>query len=238
MGPMCFGAMAAGENPAVGGVGGTRVSAGLRTDGLAEFKPMKYGFFVHYVWGGDGHNATVGRTGKVPASFDELADGFDVAGFANDLAAWQVEYVILTAWHANINPLFPSATMGKWGLAKHVCKRDLLGEVIRALKTKGVKVIFYTHPRDGHDLLGDDRIKTGWGVGGGVDPDPATFERKKWNDFTNELYAELVDRYGKDLMGLYLDEGSPYGDSGKVVDYLRLRDTIKSRGTREWRPFP
>jgi len=199
------------------------------TDGLADFKPMKYGFFVHYVWGGDCGGLTVDRTGKVPANFDALVDGFDVAGFANDLSAWQVEYVILTAWHANINPLFPSATMKKWGLDKHVCKRDLLGEVIRALKIKGIKVIFYTHPRDGHDLRGDDRVKTGWGLGGGVDPDVAKFERKKWNDFTNELYGELVDRYGKDITGLYLDEGSPYGDSEKVVDYPRLRDTIKSR---------
>jgi hypothetical protein len=37
----------------------------------------------------------------------------------------------------------------------------------------------------------------------------------------------LVSRYGKDIQGLYLDEGSSAGDSHRVVDYPRLRGTIK-----------
>jgi Alpha-L-fucosidase len=195
-----------------------------------DFLKTKYGFFVHYVWGGKGRSGSIDSSGRQPDSFDMLADAFDVVGFANDMAAWQVEYVVFTAWHANINPLFPSETMKKWGMPDHTCKRDLIGEMIKALKAKGIPVVLYTHPRVGHDLYGEDRVKTGWGMNSsGVDPDWNQFDYQKWNDFTNDLYAELVDRYGKDITGLFLDEGSESGNSHRVVDYPRLRQTIKSR---------
>lgn len=196
-----------------------------------DFLKSKYGFFVHYVWAGGG-GLTLKRDGTPPASFEELANGFDAKGFANDMEAWGVEYVIFTAWHANINPLFPSETMRKWGMANHTCERDVLRDLIDACKAKGIPVVLYTHPRDGHDLHGEDRIRTGWGAAKGIhpgDPDWKEFDYGKWNDFTNELYAELVDRYGKDITGLFLDEGSAAGDSHRVVDYPRLRETIKSR---------
>jgi hypothetical protein len=195
-----------------------------------DFLQTKYGFFVHYVWAGKGGGLTIDRNGNQPASIDAFADAFDVEGFANDMAAWQVEYVLFTAWHANINPLFPSETMKKWDLPGHACKRDLIGDVIKALKAKGIPVVLYTHPRDGHDLHGEERVKTGWGKDGkGGDPDWNKFDYQKWNDFTNDLYAEIVTRYGKDITGLFLDEGSSAGDSHRVVDYPRLRETIKSR---------
>lgn len=205
-------------------------TAPAQADPDADFLKSKYGFFVHYVWAGKFGKLTIDRNGNSPASFDELANAFDVEGFANDMASWEVEYVLFTAWHANINPLFPSETMKKWGLPDHACKRDLIGEVIQALKARDIDVILYTHPRDGHDLRGDERIKTGWGVGGtGADPDWNQFDYQKWNDFTNDLYAELVERYGKDISGLFLDEGSSAGDSHRVVDYPRLRRTIKAK---------
>ena len=118
--------------------------------------------------------------------------------------------------------------MKKWGMENHTCKRDLLRDVITACKAKGIKVMFYTHPRDGHDLAPEDQLKTGWGGPNGTDPDWAKFDRKKWNDFTNELYQELIARYGKDIIGIFSDEGSGAGDSWRVVDYPRLRRTVKS----------
>jgi len=199
------------------------------THGVTEFLKTKYGFFVHYVWGGEQKGSlTVDRAGKQPASFDELADAFDVDRFAKDLESWGVEYVILTAWHYNINPLFPSETMKKWGLEKHRCKRDLIRDVITACKAKGIRVMLYTHPRDGHDLGPEDQLKTGWGGPNGVDPKWENFDRKKWNDFTCELYQELITRYGHDIIGIFSDEGSAAGDSYRVVDYPRLRRTVKS----------
>ncbi len=198
--------------------------------GMTDFLTKKYGFFVHFVWGGrPGTQFTRDRAGHQPATFDELANAFDVEGFAADLDRWGVEYVILTAWHYNINPLFPSATMRKWGREAHACQRDVLRDVIRACKAKGIAVMLYTHPRDGHDLELPDQLRTGWGGPNGTDPKWDAFDRTKWNDFTNDLYAELIDRYGNDIIGIYSDEGSGAGDSYRVVDYPRLRQTVKSR---------
>lgn len=200
------------------------------TPGMTDFLTTKYGFFVHYVWGGkQGTQFTRDRDGRQPATFDELANAFDAKGLANDLDRWGVEYLILTAWHYNINPLFPSATMRKWGMEKHACKRDVLRDVIIACEAKGIRVMLYTHPRDGHDLQPEDQLKTGWGGPNGTDPKWDSFDRNKWNDFTNELYGELIDRYGNDIIGIYSDEGSGAGDSYRVVDYPRLRQTVKSR---------
>lgn len=197
--------------------------------GSTDFLKSKYGFFVTYVWGGSQDKPyTCDRDGNRPATFDKLANDFDVPGLARDLKKWGVEYVIFSVWHYNINPLFPSETMKKWGMENHTCKRDLVGDVIAACKAKGIQVMLYVHPRDGHDLSPEDQVKTGWGGTNGNDPDWAKFDRKKWNDFTNELYQEVVTRYGNDIIGIFSDEGSVEGDSYRVIDYPRLRRTVKS----------
>ena len=205
----------------------TNALAGAPNDGLANLRRMKYGLFVHYVWGGSAYTVTVNSDGSRPAGINDVADRFDAAGFANDLALMQVEYVIFTAWHANINLLGPSATMDQW-IPGHTTQRDMLGDMINAVKAKGIRVLLYTHPRDGHDLSLADQVATGWGgPGSGANPDWNLFDRQKWNDFINDVYGELVDRYGSQIDGLYLDEGSAAGDSYRVVDYPRLRQTIK-----------
>jgi alpha-L-fucosidase len=194
----------------------------------ADYRAMKYGFFVHYVWGGDAYSVTVNKDGSKPAGIDDVADRFDAEGFARDLQAMDVEYVLFTAWHANMNVLYPSKVMDKW-MPGHSSKRDLIGDMIKACKAKGVQVLLYTHPRDGHDFNDADMAKTGWHRGQGSNPDFDKFDKAKWNDFINEAYAELVERYGNDILGLYLDEGSGAADSYRVVDYPRLRKTITAK---------
>lgn len=194
----------------------------------ANFRSMKYGFFVHYVWGGEAYSATVNKDGSMPAGIDDLANRFDAEGFARDVAAMGVEYVLFTAWHADMNVLYPSQVMEKWRPG-HSAKRDLIGDMIKACKAKGVRVLLYTHPRDGHDFTDADMAKTGWHRGEGSNPDFNKWDKAKWNDFINESYAELVDRYGDDILGLYLDEGSGAADSDRVVDYPRLRKTITAK---------
>ena len=164
----------------------------------------------------------------MPTNLDDLANRFDAERFANDVASMGVEYVLFTAWHANMNLLYPSRAMEKW-MPGHSAKRDLIGDMIKACKAKGVQVLLYTHPRDGHDFMAPDQARTGWAESGSPNPDWAKFDKEKWNHFINDIYGELVDRYGNDLLGLYLDEGSGAADSYKVVDYPRLRKTITSR---------
>lgn len=213
------------------GTGSLVVSAGYSnspwpgmSDGISSFRRMKYGYFVHYVFGG-----TRKSDGNWPTDANDMANRFDATGFAEDLQSIGVEYVIFTAWHYNVVCLWPSAAMEQW-MPGHTVNRDLLGDLLDAVKAKGIRVLFYTHPRDGHDMNTADQITTGWGPGSGsYDPDWNQFDRAKWNDFINDIYADLIDRYGSRIDGLFIDEGSPYGDSWRVVDYPRLRQTIKSR---------
>jgi hypothetical protein len=187
-------------------------------NGIQHFPRMKYGFFVHYVWGGSAYLATINRDGSVPDSLDDLAKRFDAIAFAEDLASMRVEYVIFTAWHANMNCLWPSAKMNQW-LPGHASGRDVLRDMITAVRAKGIRVILYTHPRDGHDLTATEQAATGWG--------PA-FDYTKWNNFINDIYGDLISRYGNDIEGLYIDEG---GTNSAYVDYARLRNTIKAGNT-------
>ena len=196
--------------------------------GMAEFQKMKYGFFAHYVWGGSAYTVTVNRNGRKPASLDTLANDFNAEEFADDLAAMKVEYVVFTAFHANMNTLYPSKVMDKW-LPGHSSQRDLVGDMIKACKAKNIPVLFYTHPRDGHDFNAQEQARTGWAAGQSPNPDFDKWDKTKWNDFINEVYSELVDRYGDEILGLYLDEGSSAADSYRVVDYPRLRRTITAR---------
>ena len=195
------------------------------SDGVSSFRRMKYGYFVHYVFGGVRKS-----DGNWPSDANDLADRFDAEGFANDLQSMGVEYLIFTAWHYNVVCLWPSAVMNQW-MPGHTVNRDLLSDLLDAVKAKGIRVLFYTHPRDGHDMNTADQITTGWGPGipGDYNPDWSQFDRQKWNDFINDIYADLIDRYGSRIDGLFIDEGSPLGDSWRVVDYPRLRQTIKSR---------
>ena len=190
-----------------------------------NFKSMKYGMFIHYIAG-----AAYRPDGTVPSSVDEQVNGFDAVGFANDLVSFGVEYIIFTAWHFNMVCLYPSKKMNAW-IPGHCVQRDLIGEMITAVRAKGIRVLLYTHPRDGHDFNEADAIATGWGHDRAAfkpNPNPSSFDFKKWNDFINDIYEEFVQKYGAVIDGIYLDEGSEAGDSEWVVDYPRLRDTIKN----------
>ena len=187
---------------------------------------QKYGLFVHYVPG-----LTTDKSGVVINDINQLASQFDAQSFANDVASFGVQYVKFTAWHKGMYPLYPSAKMTTWRGTNTSASIDLIGQMIDAVRTKGIAVMLYTHPRDGHDMSSVDQNATGWGTGAGSNPnpDPATFNFSRWNDFINDIYGELLDRYGSRISGIYLDEGDASGQSYNVVDYPRLRATIKLR---------
>lgn len=191
------------------------------------FELLKYGMFVHYV-----HGLNKFSDGRRPRDINESMDAFDVQGFADDIARSRAQYLIFTAWHFDAIPLYPSAVTARYR-GKPQPRRDLLGEVIDAVNARGVKMILYTHPRDGHDFSPADRAATGWS--GGDKPDGG-FDRTKWNDYIRDLYTELADRYACRLYGFYTDGLGPYDGRNaaverntQVVDYLMIRDIMKSR---------
>ena len=157
------------------------------------FKKRKYGLFVHFV-----HGISCNADGSQPSTVDETVNNFDANAFADIVASMGVEYLIFTAWHWRAIPLYPSKVTEKYR-GKICPSRDLLGEIINAVTSRGIDMILYTHPRDGHDFPPEDMIACGWGKNENETssaPDKDTFDNKKWNEYTLSLYAEVMERYG------------------------------------------
>ena len=171
-----------------------------------RWKRMKYGFFVHFVNDGNGHT-TLNMDGSPNGGADYLADTFDAAGFADDIASMGVEYLIFTAWHSNFHPLFNSAAVERVPAHERprikTPKTDLLGKVTAAVRAKGIRVLFYCHP--GQQLF--------WG--------------EEWNRFTEEIHGEMIDRY--DIDGFFVDENDPGGNSDIHIDFHRMERSIRWR---------
>ena len=91
---------------------------------------------------------------------NQLASQFDAQSFANDVASFGVQYVKFTAWHKGMYPLYPSAKMTTWRGTNISASIDLIGQMIDAVRTKGIAVMLYTHPRDGHDMSSVDQNAT------------------------------------------------------------------------------
>jgi autotransporter-associated beta strand protein len=199
------------ESPAFSGSGVVTV-ANTGISNMERWKSMKHGFFVHYVW--DGTNGPMRPDGSRPTSIDDTANSFDAPGFADDMAAMGVEYVIFTAWQANFFPLFPSSAMNKYHSGR-TPTRDMVGDMITAVRAKGIRVLLYTHPYQPIKYLGTY---------------PNQYADLEWNDnLINDVYAELVDRYGDRIDGLFVDENFWQGNQDEYVNYDRLSDTIRRR---------
>lgn len=158
-----------------------------------RFKTLKYGVFSHYNYWSSG-------TGDV----NDAANAFNAEQYASDLATAGVQYVVWTAWHGNMFPMFPSQAAAKYGYGSRCSTRDTVSDMIDAVKARGIRVFLYTHPYQ-----------------------PLTTDLAHHNNFINELYAETVDRYGSRIDGLWIDENQVNSDQDSLVDYKRLMATIK-----------
>jgi len=221
------------------------LSAHAATDSaLRVWRDMKYGLFVHYVYGGEnGGKTRLSNAGGYPVSIDDLVGRFNVSKWADDVKSMGYEYVIFTAWHANMNILYPSPVMDRWrGKGHSTSSRDLLGEVIDTLGARGIKVALYTCIINGHDFHpsgappgGGTWFKEGDSVGTNATQDqintgfwPAArkgataAEKVKWNNFINEVYDELFGRYKNKVFLLW-------GDCAwtSTLDYPRWFATIR-----------
>lgn len=185
---------------------------------MLQFKDSRLGLFVHYSFFDSDRKyefmrVGVRQDGTMAESLDELADGLDVEDLANAAAAMKAEYVMFTAWHGNMNVLYPSAVMEKWRPG-HSSKRDVIADIWHALEAKGIRLMLYVHPCDGHDFSEAEQAKLGWNDGP---------RYTKWNDFINEFFGELALRYRGKVMGYWFDGGlPPQVDMG----IARLRKTV------------
>jgi hypothetical protein len=202
-----------------------------------DFQKHKYGLFVHYVYGGEAGNMTaLSYLGGYPTNIDQLVNSFDATNFASQVAAMGVEYAIFTAYHRDMNVLYPSPKMVAWrGPGHSTTSRDLLDEVITSLAARGIKTMFYIHLFDGHafhpgdtnvyypnagGIITQDQVNTGYY------PAATTSDHTVWNNFMNDILGEIAQRYGPRLEGFYCD-----GVYSGVTDQLRLKRTMRSYNT-------
>jgi autotransporter-associated beta strand protein len=191
------------ESPEFSGSGVATVADAVLSS-RERWKTMKHGLFVHYVWDGSGgvtHNAD----GSSPTSVNDVADRFDATGFANDLESMGVEYVIFTAWHSLFYPLFNSSAMERYHPGRSP-NRDMVGDMIDAVRAKGIRVLLYTHPMQ-----------------------PISWDYSVHNNLINDVHAEMVERYGDRIEGFFLDENDVNANQDGFVDYPRLVGTIRHR---------
>jgi hypothetical protein len=211
--------------------------AGAEATGQAEigFQPrytdafdMRYGLFIHWVACGPGKRYD--SMLKYPDgssicgdSINDWANAIDVEKVADEIEALGFEYAVVTDFHGFGTMLHPSEASDKWRGKGFASDRDVIGELIAALKKRGIGFILFTHPTCGHRYADADEL--GW------NSSPRQ-GYKKWNDFINDVYAELAERYGNDIMGIGFDgvfgtiRGGPA--DGKL-DLKRLRETILSK---------
>jgi hypothetical protein len=192
----------------------------------ASISNLKYGLFSHYVWPGGG--GAVDQNGVPSKSIQEQINTFDVKQYAKDCKSFGVQYVIFTAWHARMNPLYYSPVYRKWrdSAAKNnpdKNDKDLIAELANALKTEGIDLFLYTHPNDLHDFTPADKAKFDYKNRGDT-----TFNFPKWNDYLTEMYSEISKRYKGKIKGFWVDEGLENVSNDHFVDYKRLRATVEA----------
>jgi len=204
-----------------------RTTAGEYHPRYTDAFNMRYGLFIHWVGcsptQGSGVRYADGSSTGI-GNINYYAESIDVEKAADEVKALGFEYVIITDFHGLGTMLHPCAASDKWRGEGYAAKRDVIGEMIAALKKRGIGFILFTHPLDGHDYPPEHKEKLGWN-------DP-TDGYRKWNDFINDVYAELAETYGNTMMGMGFDsEFATSGDDrwkGKL-DRKRLRETILTR---------
>lgn len=196
------------------------------------WETMKYGLFVHFVYGEEyGLMTPMTPSGGEPEDINDFADSFDVEKFAEDVESMGFEYVIFTAWHANMNLLYPSEVMKKWRGPEHTSRRDLIADLYDALSSRGIELCLYSHIWVGNDfhpagdgyyyydnrtgMLTEDQKKTGY-------PQSVEGDSEIWDNFVNEVYDEMSSRYGDRIAAYWFD-----GTWTWNVDKTRIMNTIR-----------
>ncbi|MBU2950602.1 discoidin domain-containing protein [Tamlana agarivorans] len=186
-----------------------------------DYGSKSYGIFIHHGWGGTAESQygcaiTPYPDGSYPQNVDETADNFDVQGFVDDIAAMKPEYLIFTAWHCWQHPLYPSDVLDSWLGEGHCSQRDVLQEILDACEAIDLDVYWYIQPSEAHNFTPEEQAAVGY-----VNRSTPT---ETYNDFLNELIAELTNRYKSQVKGFWFDKGLSYG----CTDRPRIGETIRS----------
>lgn len=169
----------------------------------------KFGIFVHYQY-----RILLGYSIATKPQFPEPAqmtagqwnrfvDGFDVRGFAEQVAAARVGWVIFCIDdHYFVWPCTPNKTLDSYaGYApgEKCARRDLILELADALNARGVKLIGYYAGLNGGTK--EPKVSAGLRDDGDAKTPPSAESRKRRTD----VLREYADRYQDKIAGWWFD---------------------------------
>ncbi|MEI7948324.1 MAG: discoidin domain-containing protein, partial [bacterium] len=203
--------------------------SGQRDLASTPYQALRYGVFFHWVSGDNQARSGCGLVkpdGSASSGINAYCNELNIDKVVEDIDRLGFEIVYVTDFHGLGTVLHPSEVIDRWrGKGRYTAERDVLGEFIKKLKAKGIGVVLFTHPLDGHDYEKEQQELLGWN-------DP-TDHFKRWNDFVNDVYAELATRYGKEIVGIGFDGAWGNQSHEKIdgigkIDQKRLRETLKN----------
>lgn len=143
--------------------------------------------------------------------YEEAVNRFDPEKFADTLAAAGAEHCIFTLTHACEYLAMPNPFLEKL-LPGRTTGRDLIGELIRALKERGIRFIaYYNHSCNGND---DPVWKKACGYADGIHGNLDGFAENICN-----IVGWISRRYGSDIDGWWFDSSysvDPHGPHNSV----------------------
>jgi hypothetical protein len=154
------------------------------TDWLAN---DKYGLMFHWT------SQTKPRNGP-PKTYQDAVRDFDVERFAQMVDDAGGKHVIFTTSHGGFYFPGPNKTIDSI-LPGRTCDRDLVGDLIKALSKRGIKLMLYYHP--GHDDVP-------WWTRTHFDHDDKAEFFEQWM----AIIREIGERYGTGLAGFFFDDAS------------------------------
>jgi hypothetical protein len=157
------------------------------------FRDAGLGLMVHFLKGC--------YTGGGSKEWNEIVDGFDVALFAEQCKESGVNYVLWAlgqndGYYNSPNSAYDKITSVKAG---DLCsKRDLPADLIKALKQKGIKFMFYL---PGNPPIDNEEVVKKFQYTYRKDSPTSQFTQECWESVIREWSL----RYGRDLYGWWFD---------------------------------
>jgi len=172
-------------------------------------RQAKYGIFVHYQYRILlGYSIATTPQFPTPAQmtageWNRFVDGFDVHGFADQVAEARVGWVIFCiddhyfAWPCAPNQAFDKYT--GYAPGEKCARRDLIMDLADALNARGVKLICYYAGLNGYTR--EPKIFAGLGDDGNSKTAPSAESRKR----RLEVLKGYADRYQDKITGWWFD---------------------------------
>ena len=167
--------------------------------GRAEWMRGSFGLGVHWTTG-----TAMEDGSQLP--FDEAVERFDVERFADAIKAVGARHCLFTIAHAMQKLPCPNAALDRIDKGR-TSKRDLVGEIIKALDRRNIRFIaYYNHSCNGNDKAG---LVKEWKLKCGYPCDcDGTGSMETFSSNYCAIVEDLSRRYGKGISAWWFD--SPY----------------------------